>query len=350
MIFLQKIVLIGLLILSGTSMAQIGEPSFLPAKEQRKTHFDFEKFERQWIPSIELDNNIRALQKKDREIWNALDSLYYAQELSLLKMHDEALNYYLRIELDTISNLESFKLVQSTYKAMERFDLLQASLSDELAKHPERKSVVNIKKQLNAYRSRHLLNNLNLVDSLLFPILADQSLEKMERFSDYHLKLTLPIATAFETALREEVYFQDAKDPVLSKSYEEFGDFLRSHYYESNAFVSYSISRYYDNRNGEVSNKLRESKLKLDNQNLIHPSFRKLFGKIEKGRLNYAVIKAKESVKEIENMPETIPASQVIPETKKKDNDWLPNIPKGLLSIIAVALVFVFVLLFVKTK
>lgn len=348
--FTLKFFVIGLLLLSGTSFAQIGEPSFLPAKEQRKTHFDFEPFARQWEPSKHLDIQIRALQTKERNDWNAVDSFYYAHELSLLKLHDEALNYYLRLNLDTVSNLESFKIIQSTYQVKERFSLLQESLSKELVAHPDRKGIINIKKDLNTYRRRYSMQSINLKDSLLFPVLADQSLNSMTQFSDYHLKLTKPIATTFEKALREEVYFTDGKDPVLSKSYEEFGDFLRKHYYESNAFVAYSVSRYYDNRNGSVSKKLRQSKINLDNQNLLHPSFRKLFGKIEKSRLNYEVIMSKEVSEEVKAPKPDKPKPATKPKKKKNDGDWLPNIPKGLLSIIAVAVVFLFVIFFVKTK
>lgn len=306
------------------------------SREQKTPDFKFEPFERNIHISEGLDNEIMSLKLKSSEDWTGQDSLIYGLQLVLLHKYEASLNFILRTQYDTITDTEKIHLIQESFFRNQAYKALQTSLL--LEKGNEFNRVLSYR--LDVVQAL-IFNKEGLWDSnssKLFPEIIGLKREKRTR------QELISIANDLDTALRIfVVQLNRQSNEIVSEAYEEFGDFLLENFTESNAYIAYSLSRYYYNRNKSVSSKIKELKSVMDEKKYILPSFRKIFGKIQPGRFNYELLKEKKIEKDTVQKP-------VMQVPKKKQNDLLPKYNGELIILIGFFIILLSVILFVRTK
>src|SRR5690606_12238889 len=105
-----------------------------------------------------------------------------------------------------------------------------------------------------------------------------------------YLSILVPLLRKYDDALRDETKYESASNRALSLAFYEFGKFLKKHVSLSDAYIAYSISRYYDKYNNDVAVDLRAIKNEMNKRNYIFPSIREIFPKQRKGIFNYKKI------------------------------------------------------------
>ncbi|MDX1446178.1 hypothetical protein [Lishizhenia sp.] len=306
------------------------------SREQKTPDFHFEPFERNIHISEKLDAEIRSLANKSQDEWTGQDSLIYGIQLVLLHKYELSLNFILRTEYDTIHDIEKMHLFQESFLRTEAYEALHKSILFEKGEGYNRV----LSYRLDVARAMLLLKQgiWNSNSSKLFPEIIRLKKEKRTRAEN------IAIAHDMDKALRLFVtHLNRQSNEIVSEAYEEFGDFLLDNFTESNAYIAYSLSRYYYNRNKSVSSKIKEVKSTMDEKKFILPSFRKVFGKIQPGRFNYELLKEKKIEKDSVKTP-------VIKVPKKEKNDLLPQFNGQLIILIGMFVILLGVILFVRTK
>lgn len=314
------------------------------AKKQYTPYFKFKPFTRDIEPSEVIDTKIRALEIKDASTWNGYDSVVYAYELILLGLDEKAYIYLVPNEYDTLTTIEDLHLIQEILYKNGDFIRLQNSLESELKNYPLTKEEVafrlKIAKTLDLNKNDSWDKKTDTLFAFLYnPVYSDYKSSKVQRET-----ILVPTAKQLDDALRHYVrYSQSKSNPVLSKAYEEFGDFLHKNLYESNAYIAFSVSRYYDKRNNSVSKKLKVVKEELESKNYIVPSFRKVFKKIQPGRFDYTVLKERRS--------EEVTKTKIRKTAPKRiEKDYIPSMNSSLLIMIGIFSVLLLALIFLRTK
>lgn len=319
-----------------TLLLTLSSFAFEVKRDQYSPDFKFEPFERNVQISDELDQAIRALDLKSHENWNGLDSLTYGLELILLHKYENSLNYILRTNYDTITDPIKLHLLQEGFLLTEAYEKLQACLLHE--KGDQENRVLSYR--LDVVRAMLLLKQgtWDSNTSKIFPEIIEVKGNKKTKAEH------IAIANDLDKALRIFVtQLNRQENEIVSEAYEEFGDFLLAHFTESNAFIAYSLSRYYYNRNKTVSPKIKDLKSVMDEKNYILPSFRKVFGKIQPGRFNYELLKEKKHEQDTVKEPK-----MQVPEQKK--DDLLPKYNGQLIILLGLLVILLGVILFVRTK
>ncbi|SFT50800.1 hypothetical protein SAMN05216474_0960 [Lishizhenia tianjinensis] len=310
--------------------------AFEISREQKTPDFKFEPFERNIHISEDLDAEIRALKDKPQSEWTGQDSLTYGIQLVLLHQYELSLSFILRTHYDTVSNPEKLHLFQESFLRNEAYDALHKSILFE--KGDDFNRVLSYR--LDVARAMMLLKQgvWDSNTSKMFPEII--RLKREERSKEENIA----IAHDLDEALRLfVVHLNRQSNEIVSEAYEEFGDFLLDNFTESNAYIAYSLSRYYYNRNKSVSSKIKEVKSVMDEKHYILPSFRKIFGKIQPGRFNYELLKEKQIEKDSVKAP-------VVELPKKEKNDLLPKYNGQLIILIGILIILLGVILFVRTK
>lgn len=306
--------------------------------DQATPNFSFHTFELRAQISDSLDAEIRTLDIKNNSAWTRNDSLLYGLELILLNRNQEALNYILRVDYLEVRDQEKLHLIQKCLLLNKAYEKLEKSLLEELRLYPDLSPVlsyrIKVARSLTFYK-----NDLWESDkSLIFPHLISKTKKNTSR------KQLNTIAENIDAALRIYVeHLTSESNEIISEAYEEFGDFLYANFTESNAFISYSLSRYYYNRNKTASSKIKLVKKEMDSLNFILPSFRKIFGKIQPGRFNYEILKERKVEKDSVEIME-------IKAPKKKENDLLPKYSTELIILFGIFIILLLVLLLVRVK
>ena len=313
-------------------------------KKQYTPNFKFKPFTRDLNASLELDKKIRALEKKKVRQWNAYDSIVYGYELNLLNEPEKAYFYIKGKQIDTLRDLNDLHLLQEIMFKNSDFKTLSALLKIEIEHYPITKEITAFRLKLSETLEKNLHQEWNSKKDTLFPFLYDDVYFSYNKNKIQRKTIVIPIAEQLDKALRYYVkYAQRNSNQIISKAYEEFGDFLNSHFYGSNAYIAYSVSRYYNKKNGSVSKKIKYLKEELEAKNYLIPSFRKLFKNIQPGRFDYAVLKEKA----LEEKEHTALRSNA---PKVESNDYIPKMSASLLIVIGLAVLLILTLLFVKTK
>jgi|GEM_PF-2501634 len=313
-------------------------------KKQYTSNFKFKPFTRDLDASTELDKKIRALESKTVSNWNAYDSIVYGYELNLLNEAEKAYFFINGKELDTLTKLSDLHLLQEIMFKNADFNTLTALLNTEIQNYPITKEITAFRIEVGEALEKHRQQEWNPKEDTLFSFLYDTIYYQYNKDRVQQKTILIPIAQYLDKALRYYVkYAQRSSNPVLSKAYEEFGDFLNRHFYASNAFIAYSVSRYYNKKNGAVSKKIKAVKEALEAKNYIVPSFRKIFNKIQPGRFDYAVLKEKAK----ENKKPKVFRSDA---PKAEITDYIPTMSASLLTVIGLAFLLIFLLVFLKTK
>ena len=285
----MKLTLITVFFITTVLYGQENFPAF-PEKE-KTVHFSFEEFERQPSPPLFLEKGIQNLSAKARKNWNATDSLYFAFKLAYIHDYEHALSYFNRLNTDTLYNESTLVLYQLTLRKTKRYQTLLKSLTHESKKFPERHQIIKVRKRLADVRSFKRDLGWKLDSNTIFPTLKDPENIKLRDSEKSFKQVLIPRANAYKYALRYDVLYTDETDKVLSKAYEEFGDFLNEYFYISNAFIAYSIARHFDKRNNEAQKKLKKIKKELNENNYLLPSFINKFQRLDADKYDYKLNK-----------------------------------------------------------
>jgi hypothetical protein len=310
-----------------------------PPALQRTPGLDFRFPNRQPKPPAYILEGIRNLETKKRGEWTKADSLFYALELTYLENYEKSLLYFLGVKTDTLTEFHASRLYQVTLRNTKRY----VRLLDAIDRSADSDEVKQIRRRFIQVRIAVEDRKWNYSDSILFPFLKDSVLNLKKHVPNDMLNL----ANSIKKALSYETLLHDKRDVILSKAFEEYGDFMVEHVYLSSGYLAYSIARYYDKRNAALAKKLKDTKKSLDQNNFLIPSFRDAFGKI---RPDFYDFKTYAEYTHIDNPngKEFVSLEELLKFDKKPDR--LSNWEMEVLIIICIFLVLVGVIFFVKVK
>lgn len=327
--------------------AQDGLP--IPPSRENTKYFTFRKFDRQPIPPEFIERNIKQLKKSSFENWTAIDSLYYAYELTYLKNYDHALSYFNKLNTDTLTNNTLVELYHLTLRKTGRFQTLVNSIDNLIQLQPKKIKVLKIRKRLAEVRLYKRDLDWNLDSKVIFSNLDDSIYHNFKPFSPAVLKKTIPKVKAYDAALRIDTRYSDDTDRVLSKAYEEFGDFLYNSFYASNAYIAYSIARHFDRKNNRIVKKIKKTKERLNKENHLYPSFISLFPKIDDKNTSYSKFSILDSIQESSEKEKIYPDLEELLSQENKARDYIPWLNTETIAIFILLALLVFTIFFVKS-
>jgi hypothetical protein len=343
---MKRITLLLVIVQSFLSLGLELDQMPIPPSHEKTRSFTFLFVERQPEIPVFLKNKIKQLELKSRVSWTPDDSLTHAFQLVYLKDYTHALNYFSRVQTDTIKNQVTLQLLEHTYLKTNRFTSLKGSIS----KGVQSSNVKEIRLRLVEVREMKMNRTWDHKQNTIFPILKDSINYIYRKNQKQYYKYLVPRAEDFKTALLYDVIYSDESDPILSQAFEEYGDFLHEHFYLTNAFMAYSISRHYNKRNSSTATKLKNTKREMDEANLLPPSFRENFAKIGDQRYTFREIATTttDSLGNVSN--NSLSLEDIARLEAEKKPDFLPWINSEMLLVIVLSVILMFVLIFVKTR
>lgn len=316
----------------------------IPPNEEDTRDFTFEKFERQPVLPNYLQEGIKNLKKTNASKWKGEDSLFFAHRLTLQYDFEHALSYYVHLNTDTIKEKYSLHLLQLCYRETGRFQQLIDFIEKEYSHAYYDPMVYAFRKRIAEVRLFIRDRNEDPYEMTIFSELLTDSLENKSRY-EY-----VKTANSLDKALRVEVLFLDESDKVISKAYEEFGDYLYEHFYLSNAFIAYSIARHFSKHSNSAQKKMKEIKEELKENNYLLPSFIRTFPKIKDDRYSFAKITPPDSIDVVIYESGNFLSHEEIIAQQNKTKDYLPWLDYEVLIIVVLLLSLGAVLLFVKSR
>ena len=318
----------------------------VPPSYEKTRSFTLLYVERQPNVPAFLKHQIKSLELKARGSWTAHDSLNYAFELVYLGEFTHALTYFSKVKTDTISHPVTLHLLQLTYLKTNRFD----SLKKAIKRGGNSPSVKEIRLRLVEVREMYLNKTWDPETNIIFPLLRDSSNYLYKNSQKQFYKYLVPRAENYKSALLYDALYTDDTDKILSQAFEEFGDFLHKHFYLTNAFMSYSISRFYDKRNTSTAKKIKTIKTEMDEANLLQPSIRENFQKTSKTRYLFKEISEITDDSTSINATNSLTLEDIEALKAKKQPDYLPWINSELLLIVILGIMLFLVIVFIKSR
>lgn len=297
------------------------------------------------IPNF-LKSKIKSISSKPRNSWSAEDSLSYAFQLVYLQEYTHALNYFSRVQTDTIKHPTSLQLLDLTYLKTNRF----TSLKRSIVYSSNSPAVKEIRLRLVEVRELHANKSWDANANIIFPILKDTSNYLYKKNQKQFYKYLVSRAENFKQALLYDAIYNDYTDVILSQAFEEYGNFLHEHFYLTNAFMAYSISRYYNKRNSSTATKLKSIKREMDEANYLQPSIRENFAKTKDNRYSFKEIAEVSGDSLNPTTVNSLTLEDIAELEAKKQPDLIPWINYEVLLLVTLFLILVVILLFVKTK
>lgn len=321
----------------------------IPPKAEKTKHFTFKQFVRQPDLPDYINKGLANFTTKDVRKWNGTDSLFYAYELTLLNKFEHALSYFNKLKIDTLRNRTALDLYQLTLRKTDRFQTLLKSLKRE-REHDltvAEQNALEYRIRLAEVRLFNRDRDWSLDSNSVFPSLLDSSQFMNEQNT---INQNAVLATeGIDKALRHELLYTEGTDKILSKAYEEFGDFLQKNMYLTNAYVAYSISKHFNRRKNSISKKLKNVKEELNNQKLLYPSFSKLFPKIIESKYEFSEIDEIDSLDLLFAEGKHLDLEELLAyENAKKDR--LPWLDFELGIILMLFALLLFILIFLRSK
>lgn len=315
----------------------------VPPKKENTEDFYFKKFVRQpKLPDF-VEIGIKNLENKGPADWDGADSLFFALRLTLINDFEHALNYFVNLELDTISNPYVLHLVQLSSRKTARFQRLLDLLQQEY-KGNEDNPVYNYRKRLAEVRLYIRDREDDLYQTIIFTDLLFESIQGKSR--EELIKMT----EALDQALRTEILYNDDSDRVISKAYEEFGDFLLENFYVSNAYMAYQVAKYFSKRSNSAQKKVKSTRDLVNKNNFLLPSFARTFTKIKNNRYSFAVIVPPDSVDLIVYEKGRYLDLEELLERDQPPKDFLPWLDTQLMTVFVLFLALIFTIVFIKRK
>ncbi len=317
----------------------------LPPTNQKTPYYSIPAFNRQPEPKAYIRKGIRNLEKVSRSKWTGVDSLFYAFELTYLGDYEKALAYFNKVNTDTLNTINSLSLYQLSVRKTKRFNKLIKSLNNEMELFPENSTI--LKARIELANARKLQNEefLRIANMTVFPTLLDSL-----QFHQLSKKELAHIANNYEQALRREVLYTDENDKLLSKAYEEFGDFLHRYLYVSNAYIAYSISRNFDRRNNATSRKIKQTKDELNKNNYLYPSLFNFFKRIDRDKYDFKVYQELDSLEIVILQKGRYPELDELLAKSDIRKDHLPWLDGDLAIIVSLLILLIIVIVVIRAK
>ena len=343
---MKQLIPLLIFLLSFSSLALDLDQMPIPPTHEKTRSFTLLYVERQPDVPPFLKARIKALELNPRAKWTSYDSLTYAFELVYLNEFTHALNYFSRVNTDTVKHPVTLQLLELTYLKTSRF----TSLKRSIAHGPDSPSVKEIRLRLVEVREMYLNSTWDQNTNVIFPILKDSSNFDYKKTQKQFHKYLVPRAEDFKKALLYDAIYTDDIDKILSQAFEEFGDFLHQHFYLTNAFMAYSISRVYDKRNSSTATKLKAIKGEMDDANYLQPSIRENFAKNNPERYSFKEIAETPIDSLSQSKMNSLSLEDIAELEAKKQPDYLPWVNYEVLLILVLFLILFVVVFFVKTK
>ena len=295
-----------------------------------------------------LNNLMQYLIEKPRQRWNRKDSIAYVMSMCHAGEFDVAFSIFERLKIKRLNTQEEYHIVQHMLLFKTRFFALQDWIDYETSDFPDFAEANAIRKRINEVNRLHHRREWNPEDSTVFPEMKDAKWKKMTRGSNRYMKELIPFTEYVDMALRIEARFESKRNPGLSQAFLEFGDFLHTHISLTDAYIAYSISRYYNKINNDAALKLKAIKAEMNRKNILFPSMRKIFPKQEKGVFNYKNIMEKRQ-KQRDSLSKDVAEPLIIP-TEEPRFRWFTDRLEDIVKLVGLFLVLLVVAVFVKTK
>jgi len=290
----------------------------------------------------------QELLKNPKIHWKNADSTTYMFSAIVLDQHDDAMEFYTRKKKFKPQTIEEFHLIQFLFDYKRRFPALKALLQEEANQFPERQGVVNYRMRVKDVQQMILSGVWSDKDSVVFHELRDAKWSKVIRASAAYSSELIPLIAEIDEALRTETKYEYHGNQALALAFHEFGIFLRRHLSLTDAFIAFSVGRYYDKLNFDLTESYRSLRSEMNDRSYVFPSMRKLFPKQTQG------IFSKESIAKRQDRLKQADSAVYEPykmNIEEDTSDSLINQKFGtIIMLIGILLLLLFVIFFVKSK
>lgn len=316
----------------------------VPPKKQNTYYFTIEQFDRQPAPPQYIKDRIDLFTKKPKSKWNQEDSLYYAYELVHLEEFAFALSIFSKVNVDTLTEPHAQQLYRTSLLMTKRYQKLLEFNQKTIPK--DTNSIFSVRDAVIAVSNAYFLQSSKDMDrenDTIFKLLFSEKMDELKSSRRRFRTEMVEIAQNVDTALRYFTFLNDKRNPLLSKAYEEFGDFQKKYFYISNAYLCYAIARHYYRNDEELSTKYNRAIDEIAEKNYLLPSFRNKFGKIIDNR--YQLSQEITELKKDTIDPKTNFKPPPIPVKK----DYLPWLDTQSFIMIGLFVLLLFVLIFLRS-
>ncbi|HLW39448.1 MAG TPA: hypothetical protein VKX31_03590 [Brumimicrobium sp.] len=316
-----------------------------PAQYENTYLFEILRYQREPNLPDYIKNGFDEALKTPMTKWTAKDSLFFAYANVYLGKHEKALNNFVRLTTDTISEKTAQTLYRTALFKTEKYEQLQTFNQRTINEStPQFYSIKNAFTDLtHAYIN---YQNSNFSDSSwVFPVLKDSVLKTFKHDVEPHKNRLVEVAFAIDSAFRQFTILHEETDFVLSKAFEEMGDFQKEYLYITNAYFYYSAALRYNKGNKSVISKYNQTNNEIRRKGYLHISFKNMFGKVIKNRYQL-----KENFIEKPSQPILSEENFIPPTAKKEKKDYLPWLDTTALFMIIISGALIFVMLFLKTN
>ncbi|WP_027419942.1 hypothetical protein [Crocinitomix catalasitica] len=310
-------------------------------KTQTNPYFMFTKFKR-GFDNDSLRSTLDELEKIPRKKWTRIDSLQFAST-SLKTGNLKLADYYFEHITLTASDEEFWWDHMVLHLLNKDF---KGGLKEIKSKYPgilEFSEVYFLEKIFQAYLRMKTNEQWHKTDVVLDWEVDSNILYIDKNNIEFERNIITPL-NHLNNVLHRLIHHIHSEDPILARVCFEMGTILEKHISVTQAYIAYNLGRNYNKWDKEILNAVKAAKFQMSEQQLKIPVFRRYFPRIEHWRFEYAVLK--EKIKNAQN--DTIHYKSPVLMKKTKENK-LP-IPAELVIVIGLALIFLLILIFVRTK
>ena len=291
-----------------------------------------------------LTNILDDLEAKERKYWTRLDSLEFA-EASLHTGNIPLSEYYFdRLSLDYETDGDFWWDQMSIYIINKDFELGIESIHKSSPGILEFSKIYFLDRILLAYMANEK-NSKWYKTGNVFNWEVDSTLFDLDKKSQRFQEEVIDPLKNLDFVLKELIHFIHEDDPVISKACFEMGIIFENYISLTQAYISYSLGRQYNKSDKELLKSVKAVKVRITEKKYKIPNFRKYFPKIKEWRFDYEVLKEKTYLQQTDTIPAVRPVLMV-----PTDEVELPFRTSELIVVIGIFLLFILVLLFLKTK
>jgi len=316
-------------------------------KNEYNPYFKFNTFYR-GVLDKKLKADLEVLDNKNRSDWNYADSVQFAKINLTVGNYDLAAYYFEYLEINPRYEKETNLLYIISFYVQGRYKEGLAKINKDYHGTVEYSELYYIKKIFESRDSLEL-NNKWYRNKTVFPFDNDLSIFDLDKKSEeFKNKIITPLENS-RTVLEIFVKYIHKNDPIIARAFNDIGLCLERHISIQEAYIAYNIARKYNKRDKEIHENIDRVKLKMEAKNYKTPHFQRVFPSIDFKRLNYDVLKEEISEKNKLEDSQKLKQPKLVSEIEKEPIIDLP-FPIETIYTIGLLLLFLFVLIFVKTK
>ncbi len=340
----KLIFILTLILLSNSVLAQ--HETELPREESRP-YFKLITFSR-GFDKDSLDRLMNYLIEKPSEEWTKSDSINYVFALCGSEDYDYAYIIFERLKLKELPSIEEYHAVQHMLLFKRRYAVRRDWFKYEKEKYPSTSDKVAIRERITDVHQLLHKKEWSLEDSLIFPKLKEDVWSSLPKGSKDYIQYVIPTCAVISDALRDESKYESTHNRALSLAFVEFGDFLQINVSLSDAYIAYSIAKYYDRYNNEIAEKLKQIKNKMKSRNYLLPSIREVFPKQSKGLFNFQkIMEKRKKERDSTNLETTNPLTI---EVEEKKESFMRGLWDETIILIGLIIILLSVIIFVRVK